>query len=389
MAIDYKKELESAAKSMILVHEPDTLIKMIVRMLVQKVKTKHAAILLHQQDMNSYILTVSRGALGLKVPKGFARMDSDNALIRFFREHNDRKLFNNAPVVYQEAKKFLAKRRIEAKTKRLIKGLLYQMEIFDALICIPSYFRDDLLGILLLGRKNNGKKFGRDELDFFVALTSDVAMAIRNAQLFRELELELERNKRLFIHTTIALAAAIDAKDHYTHGHTARVTGLSLEIAHRLMQKKKDLVDDKKFLEYLHIAALLHDIGKIGIPEAILNKNSSLDEQELKRIREHPSIGVAILEPIKELEEAILGVKYHHEKYDGSGYPEGLKGKQIPLIAAIISVADTFDAMTTTRPYRQGLSKEKAIEEIKRTSGQQLDPEVVSAFVELYQEGKI
>ena len=387
MAIDYKKELEGAAKSMILVHEPDTLIRMIARMMVQKIKVSHAGILLHHQDRDTYILTVSRGAAGLKIPTGFARMDADNPLIRFFRERVDRQILNDGAVVYEEAKKLLTK-NIGAQTKQLLKGTLYQMEIFEAAVCIPSYFREDLMGVLLLGSKKDGGRFAQDELDFFVALASDVAMAIRNARLFKELELELERKQRLFIHTTVALTAAIDAKDHYTHGHTARVTNLSLEIARKLMQKNKEGLP-KKFLEHLHIASLLHDIGKIGVPEAILNKEGPLSEDERKRMQEHPAIGTTILQPIKELEDAILGVKYHHEKYDGSGYPDGLKGSQIPLIASIISVADTFDAMTTDRPYRHGLSKEEAVREIERVSGRQLDPEITGVFIELFREDKI
>lgn len=387
MAIDYKKELEAAARSMILVHEPDILIKMIARMIVQKVKVGHAGILLHHKDRDTYILTVSRGPLGLKVPEGFARMDIDNPLIRFFRERKDKQLFDDGMLVREEARKVLEK-NIEPDSKELLKQALYQMEIFEAVVCIPSYFRDDLLGLLLLGSKKSGGRFQKEELDFFSALASDVAMAIRNALLFKELQLELDRNKRLFVQTTIALAAAIDAKDHYTHGHTARVTALSLAIARKLMQKSKEALDEK-FLECLHIASLLHDIGKIGIPESILNKEGPLNDEEKKRMQEHPDVGVTILEPIKELQDSIWGVKYHHERYDGSGYPEGLKGNQIPLIASIIAVSDAFDAMITDRPYRKHQSKEEAIEQIRQLSGKQFDPQVVTALIELHQEGKV
>lgn len=386
MAIDYKRELEAAAKSMILVHDPNVLIKMIVRMVVQKVKVSHAGILLYDKDRETYILTVSRGVLGLKVPPGFARMDKDNPLIRFFSERKD-KLFGDGAIVYEEAKKYL-EQNIDMDVKQLLKGTLYQMEIFEAQVSIPSYFRDDLLGILLLGHKKDEGKFMQEELDFFIALTSDVAMAVRNAQLFKELESELDKKYRLFVHTTIALAAAIDAKDHYTHGHTARVTSISLSIARKILQKNKRAFDNK-FLESLHIASLLHDIGKIGVPEAILNKEGPLTEEERKKMQEHTLIGTTILQPISELEDAILGVKYHHEKYDGSGYPEGLKGEQIPLIASIIAIADAFDAMTTDRPYRRGLSKDKAIEEIRSVSGKQFDPLAATALIELYAEGKI
>ncbi len=387
MAVDYKKELESAAKSMILVHEPNTLIKMIARMIVHKVKVDHAGILLHHKDRDTYVLTVSRGTTGLKIPAGFARMDADNPLIRFFRQHLDQKLFHDGAVTYEKARKLLS-RNIGPEAKQLLKSAMYQMEIFEASVCIPSYFRDDLLGLLLLGNKNRGRKFSQGEIDFFIALASDVAMAIRNAQLFRELELELQKKQSLFIHTTIALAAAIDAKDHYTHGHTARVTALSLEIAKKLSANNKNIFDDK-FFDLLHIAALLHDIGKIGISESILNKEGTLNDDEKKKMQEHPVLGTAILQPIKELEDAILGVKYHHERYDGSGYPEGLKGKQIPLIASIISAADSFDAMTTDRPYRRRLSKEEAIKEIKLETGKQFDPQIADALVELYRENKI
>lgn len=388
MAIDYKRELENAAKTMILVHEPDTLIRMIVRMIVHKVKVRHAAILLHDQSKDTYVLTVSRGASGLKIPQGFARMDTDNPLIRFFRERVDKQVLNDGAVCCDDIKKCLKRNKAKPQVLRLLKGALSQMEMFEVTACIPSYFREDLLGILLLGNKKNGRKFGRDELDFLIALTFDVAMAIRNAELFKGLELELERNKRLFIHTTIALAAAIEAKDHYTHGHTERVTDLSLQIARKLKDKNRGMFKDN-FFEHLRMAGLLHDIGKIGIPESILNKNGPLNQEEKARMQEHPLVGVTILQPIRELEEALAGVKYHHEKYDGTGYPEGLKGERIPLIASIISVADTFDAMTTDRPYHKMLSAKEAVDEIKRLSGRQFEPDVAGALIELYQENKI
>jgi putative nucleotidyltransferase with HDIG domain len=370
---------------MILVHEPDTLIRLIVRMMVHKVQVEHAGILLKDRDKDTYVFTVSRGETGQKVPAGFCRMDSHNPLIAFFRKRLDKQLFNDGSLIYDEGRRIQEAGQLTVEAAKALKDAMYQMEIFDSVACIPSYFRDELVGLLILGRKKNQEAFKRDELDFFTALASDVAMAIRNAQLFKDLELELDRRKRLFIHTTVALAAAIDAKDHYTHGHTSRVTNLSLEIARKLAAKNKlDL--GAKFFEDLHIASLLHDIGKIGIPEHILNKKGKLTVGERNRIREHPEIGVTILQPIRELEEAIKGVKYHHESYDGTGYPEGLKGSQIPLIAAIIAAADAYDAMTTDRPYRRGLTKQEGIDEIKRVSGSQLNPEVAEALLEILHE---
>jgi len=388
MAINYKKELESASKSMILVHEPNLLIKMILHMLIEKVKVSHASILLHHQDKDAYILTDSRGILGPNLPVGLARMDKDDALIRFFREQKNKLLLKSGALVYQEAQKAIKQPRTEGRLKTLLQQVLYQMDILETIVCVPSYFRDDLLGIILLGKRIKAKGFVKEELDFFTALANNVAMAIRNAQLFKKLEDELNEKRELFIRIIVALAAAIEAKDYYTHGHTSRVTNLSLEIARRIGQNMKPGFK-KGFFEELHIASLLHDIGKIGIPETILNKNAPLNDEEWRIIREHPSIGVTILQPIKELEDSILGVKYHHERHDGNGYPEGLKGNAIPMIASIISVADSFDAMTTNRPYRKSLYRQDAINEIRRLRGAQFNPNVADAFIELCSENKI
>ncbi len=386
MKINYKRELENAARNMILVHEPDFLIKMIARMIVEKINVRHAGILLHQRNTDSYILNVSRGCLGQKIPAGFIRLDNDSPLIKFFREYK----CNNLPLQGKCTGMLTTKSSPTSRInmQRLLKRARAQMDDFNAVLCIPCYFRDELLAVFLMGQKNNSKKFCRQELDFFNALISDVAMAVRNAQLFKDLELEMARKYRLFINTIVTLAAAIDAKDHYTRGHTERVTSLSIAIAKKLSQVNSKILDEK-FLGHLHIAGLLHDIGKIGIPETVLNKIEPLSADDWDKIRHHPLLGAEILKPIIEMEEAILGVKYHHERYDGTGYPEGLKGRQIPFIASIIAVADAFDAMTTDRAYRKALSYEDAVQEIKSKSGAQFDPQVVNAFLELAKEGKI
>ena len=416
--LDYKKELETAAKTMILIHRPETLIKMIARMIVRKVKVTHAGILLHDSKRDSYTFTVSRGITGLKIPAGYARIKADNQLIKVFSTKNIKKLISDGVLVYEDLKRILRKKKLPRVHKEFLTKLKNQMDTFEVALCIPSYMpaysaipqpkivikdiplsalsesthsnQNTLLGLLMLGKKVSKKRFSKEEVDFFTALSSDVAMAIRNAQLFAELQSELGKKYRLFIHTTIALAAAIDAKDHYTRGHTERVTSYSLAIAKKIISNAKKKSDfSPKFLENIHVAALLHDIGKIGISELILNKKSDLTPAEREKIQDHPLIGVAILQPIKELEEPIAGVKYHHERYDGKGYPEGLKGEKIPLIAAIIAVADVFDAMTTDRPYRAALSKEEAFIEIEKSSGTQFNPIVTEALSELHREGKI
>ncbi|MDD5059946.1 MAG: HD domain-containing protein [Candidatus Omnitrophica bacterium] len=387
MSIDYKKELESAARNMIFVHDPDLLIKMIVRMMVTKARITHASFFLFNKEKQGYQLTVSKGSLNKKIPLDMICIDKDDVLIRFFKDHKSSFIFGREALLYSEAKNALNDPKIKPETKQQLAHVIYQMELLESVVCIPSYFRSELPGFLLLGKKENGKKFVDEELDFFVALNSNVAMAIRNAQLFKELEYQLDRKHQLFVRTTVALAAAIEAKDNYTHGHTTRVTNLSLEIAQRISQNNKKEFDPK-FLENLHIASLLHDIGKIGVPEHILNKRGGLTIGERNRIKEHPMIGVNILKPIKELEGALLGVRSHHERFDGKGYPDGLNGKQIPLVASIITVADSFDAMNTNRPYRLALDKQDAVNEIENLRGKQFSPFVTDIFLELYNEGK-
>lgn len=387
MAIDFKKELEIAARNMIFVHDPDLLIKIIIRMVVDKLNVEHASILLYKPERQRYVLTVSGGSLAKKIPVGLACFDKDDSLIRFFRERDSRLLFNSDVLTIENGLAASKSSRTKERLRHLLGDVSYQMKLLETVACVPSYYRDELLGILMLGAKKDGSRFSARELDFFVALASNMSMAIRNAHLFKELKSELDKKHQLFMRTTIALVAAIEAKDNYTHGHTTRVTNLSIEIARKLSQKNKKSVDNK-FIEDLHIASLLHDIGKIGVPEQILNKRTSLTVGERNKIKEHPMIGVTILKPIKELEHSLAGVKYHHERPDGRGYPDGLIGDQIPLIASIISVADSFDAMTSNRPYRDALYKNEAIKEIKKFNNLQFNPRVTEAFLELCQEGR-
>jgi len=398
--IDYKKELENAAKGMIMVHDPGILIKMIVRMMVRRVGVKHAGILLYNKEKDIYVLSVSRGKKGLKIPVGYARLDSHSALIRFFSEGKNKLISKQGVLALRQIKKILKQRSIFKKHPGLKESLLAcvgQMEIFGAVACIPSHLpfrsakeqQENLVGVLLLGEKEYGGKIHPEELDFFIALSSDVAMALHNAQLFNDLQKELDRERRLFFHTTIALAAAIDAKDHYTHGHTERVTSYSMAIAEEISCLGKMTFDDK-FKQNLHVAALLHDIGKIGVPEQVLNKPSELTEEEYKTIKEHPLVGANIIKPIRELAGCAPGVKHHHERIDGKGYPEGLQGEQIPLIARIIGVADAFDAIMTDRPYRRALPIAAAVKKLIDGKGTQFDALITDAFVSyLIRSGKL
>jgi HD-GYP domain-containing protein (c-di-GMP phosphodiesterase class II) len=391
--IDYKKELESASKGMIMIHDPKLLIKLIVRMIVSKVQVKHAAMILYDPARDSYVLNISRGETGVKIPVGFTRFDRDNPIIKVFNNKDYKMLAaRKSAIVSQDINKLIWQEAMfnsnDASMRELLHQFGEQLTMFNAVACVPAYYRDMLLAVLLLGEKHDGGPFDQDELDFFAALASDAAMAIRNAQLFDDLKREAEKNHDLFVRTTIVLSSAIEAKDKYTRGHTGRVTNFAIAIA-RQMEANGTAVFPEDFFENLYMASVLHDIGKIGVPENILNKIERLTDEDIEILRKHTLFGYEILRPLSELKDSLDGVRYHHERYDGRGYPEGLKGEEIPMIACIISVADAFDAMTTDRPYRKGFTNEEGIEEIKRNIALQFHPKPAQALIELFEMGKI
>jgi HD-GYP domain-containing protein (c-di-GMP phosphodiesterase class II) len=187
---------------------------------------------------------------------------------------------------------------------------------------------------------------------------------------------EQRRIQNLFEETAEALASAIDAKDRYTHGHSTRVADYSKEIAETAGKSPE-------FCEQVYFAALLHDVGKIGVPDQIINKDGKLTDDEFAFIKKHPVIGNEILSTISESPYLSTGAHYHHERYDGRGYPEGLKGEDIPELARIIGVADAYDAMTSTRSYRDPLPQQKVREELARGMGTQFDPEYARIMLHL------
>lgn len=185
--------------------------------------------------------------------------------------------------------------------------------------------------------------------------------------------------KELFSGTILAITEALDAKDSFTFGRSKRVAFYSVKIAKYLQLSEADIGK-------IELAGLLHDIGMIGVPENIINKPDNLNEEEYAAIKKHVELGAKILEEIKQLESVINIIKYHHERYDGTGYPSGIRGEEIPIGSRIISVADSYDSMTSERAYRSGLTHESAIAEIKKSSGTQLDPNIVEAFLAIAED---
>lgn len=383
--INYRKDLEKAAQQMILVHRIDVLIKLILRTIVQKLNFNHVALILYDRKKKEYIAKVSTGADGVKVPSGFTKVTEKNSLVKYFTK-DKKKAFGKDYLLLDDIDRFLksTQGKKDKKLKKQAEAISLQFSLYDAKACIPGLFRDKLIYLLFLGKKKSGKKFTQEQLGFLSVLSSDIVMAIQNAWYFQDLNDQLKTNKKLFLQTVLALASAIEAKDKYTSGHTERVSRFSLEIAKKIKEKNPKLVKNWNFfLEDLRIASLLHDIGKIGVAEAILNKEGPLSQEEREKMQQHSLIGYSILSRVDEFREPLLGVKYHHERFDGQGYPEGLKGEDIPLVAQVIAVTDTFDALTTNRPYRKGFDKEKSIKIIKENKGSQFSPVIVDAFLEV------
>jgi HD-GYP domain-containing protein (c-di-GMP phosphodiesterase class II) len=258
---------------------------------------------------------------------------------------------------------------------RFFKGVDERTEFKTRnIICVPIKVKEKVIGVLEAINRQKGR-FDKEDLFLLTSLADQVAIALDNSRLYQELE-------EMFFQTAESLADAIEKRDPYTGGHTQRVTLYSQAISKYLQLKPLER-------KWLKITSALHDIGKIGIEDHILKKPETLSSEEFDIIKRHSMIGVEIIEHIQQLKESIPGVKYHHEYVNGKGYPDGLKGEEIPILAKIVAVADTYDAMTTDRPYRKAMEEMVAIEELKRCSGTQFDREVVEAFMQAYQKGEI
>ncbi|MBN1939364.1 MAG: HD domain-containing protein [Candidatus Aminicenantes bacterium] len=248
-------------------------------------------------------------------------------------------------------------------------SLVRETASLGAEVVIPVFVKGELQGILFLGPKLSEEGYDRSDLNLLRTLADEAGIAFENAKLYGDV-------KRTYFETVQALAQAIEASDEYTRGHSDRVTKIAVEIAKRL-QLSRDKIDTLKF------AGILHDIGKIGVIKEVLHKPGKLSDLEFSLIKLHPKLGEEIIKPVAFLDKIRPIIRHHHERFDGQGYPDGLAGEDIPLMSRIIAVADTFDAMTSHRPYRSALSREVALAEIKKCSGTQLDPKVVVAFLDL------
>jgi HD-GYP domain-containing protein (c-di-GMP phosphodiesterase class II) len=238
-----------------------------------------------------------------------------------------------------------------------------------AVLCIPLKIREKTIGVLSVLRDDSGRLFTEDDELLLMNIGSQVAVAIENYRLNLDVE-------RTYFETVTALALAVEAKEPYTAGHSRRVGDYAVKIA-------QFLGTDEETKKILGQGGVLHDVGKIGIKDEILLKEGSLSPEEMRIMQQHSIIGEAILKPLRSLYKVGELVRSHHERYDGKGYPNGLKGEEIPLAARILAVSDAYDSMMTDRPYRERLSLNKVKDEFIKNAGTQFDPKIVAVVLRM------
>jgi putative nucleotidyltransferase with HDIG domain len=236
----------------------------------------------------------------------------------------------------------------------------------------PIAFKGEIKGVVFTGPKLSGARYLEYDLDIMMFIANSIALGMENSHLVTQLQ-------TTYVSTLRSLISIIEAKDTYTKGHTERVASYAMAIANRL-------AFDEETLRTILFGALLHDIGKMGVLDEIIRKPGPLSEKEWELMRAHPVVGAQIVEKMEFLTGTIDIVRHHHESWNGKGYPDGLRGTDIPLLARIVTVADSFDAMTTDRPYRKALSLDEAVARLEDASGVQFDAELVRVFVKYVRE---
>ena len=242
-------------------------------------------------------------------------------------------------------------------------------------VVCPVLMKQKLSAILAVGEKVSGQEFQSHDLEMLRALSESAAIAIENARLYKDLQ-------EAYVSTVRLLVSRIEEKDPYTHGHTERVADYAVAIARELEFPAEEI-------QRIQFGAFLHDIGKVHTQDEVLHKPGALTDEEWKLVKAHPVRGAEMIRGVRFLEGVTDMVRHHHERVDGKGYPDGLKGDEITIGAKIVNVADAFDAMTTDRPYRVGLSVEKAIEQMTTKAGSQFAAEIVEVFVAALRAGRV
>ncbi|MBN2384833.1 response regulator [bacterium] len=259
---------------------------------------------------------------------------------------------------------------------------LQLLHSYKPALFMPLKSDQSMHGLLILGQKITGKSFNPEDLNFLELMGIELSGALKKSEFYLDSINKTDQLEQIYLDTLRVLVNAIEARDSYTIGHNWRVSRFAQTLA-------LELNWDETKLKQIEIGGLLHDIGKIGVPDSILRKPEPLTDDEYDRMCDHPELGVRILSNIGILKPFLPYILFHQERYDGTGYPMQLKGKEIPAEGRILAIADAFDAMTSDRPYRKSLSPSQAIAEIERLKGTQFDPEMASIFIHIFHEGKL
>ncbi len=356
---DQQQAIRDFSSCMVTILDRQELLNSISQVISSTMHINKINIIIYNKKKKTYKKLVVSGRCYLT--NGF-ELKEQNPIIRWLKTEKQPLLRKNLP---KYADKSDSSWNYDAIKSELLK--------LKAELCMPLILDMRLIGILTLGKKLSDNPYNQDDIELLTVLASEASVALENANLYQE-------TKDHLLNTVRALSAAVEAKDMYTKGHCERVIGYAAQIARALKLSPEKI-------EGVVFGALLHDIGKIGINEEILLKPSRLTESEFNVIKSHPLMGVKILEAVNLPSEVLDIVKYHHERFDGKGYPDGLKKDSIPLVARILAVVDAYEAMTSDRIYRSAMEQEKAIEILQEESGKQFDPQIVTIFIKLIKIG--
>ena len=312
------------------------------------------------------MLRESNGELAVQIARGIAHINLDEEAFKVSKTVVRKVVESGAPVLTTNAQ---ADPRFDAQ----MSVAAYQLR---SILCVPLKLKDDLIGVLYVDNRAHAGIFKENDLELISGFADQAAVAINSAQLFEDLQESHRELEKAYQATLEGWVRALDLRDKETEGHTQRVTILTQRLA-------RSMGVDGEALVHITRGALLHDIGKMAIPDGILLKPGQLTDDERMLIQKHPVYAYEMLSPIAFLVPAIDIPYCHHEKWDGSGYPRGLRGKDIPFAARIFPVVDVWDALTSNRPYRKALPQYEVRQRIKNDSGKHFDPVVVDAFMEM------
>jgi len=372
----YRPILKREAQRLAGVHSTNELVIYTLRDISSWMRLDYIGMFIKDTAVNSFSLAkeIHRSNFKKK-PQKKPSLNQDSFLVIKLLEQR-------RPLVRSEIEYCLKNTRLYPKEREFLSRLVEEMKALEAEISVPSFCEEKLLAIINLGNKLSVQEIiTAQDLEVITSLSNNIARALHGFML------EKEKGK-LIVASQRTIISAIEAKDHSTHGHTERVATYTKLLG---LELKEDLLGFSHGLSSLNWSAELHDVGKIAIPDEILFKPGPLDEEEWAQIREHPFNGIKIITPVREWlgEDVCSGILEHHENYDGSGYPFGKQGQDIHFFARIIRIADAFDAMISDRPYRQALTREEALEELKKYKAEYFDPQLVEITEELYNKGKV